>query len=951
MRAVWITPSPSEIAHALTEFTGEPHGTVTAYEDAALPYLHRRIPLSTAIEARTFTDLARRVARACGLEPSQIASGAVYDAAVARACAGDPSPHPLINRSLRHASMHRRVGDVLQDLRAWGIPLADLEWAAGLSPATVEKLRLLQAIDRDLTESLRALNFDQHSAHLAAVLGEVPDLDGESDRLWVLVGDTVHPRRSRWLQWADSNGFDVTVVLFRAAHDGDLFSGARETAEQLGISVAPPTYGAPIALRLYAPNPGPDPSSLAESGPSLQLVQAPDPMSECEWLVSHVRDLPTYASRAIYVRDADLYFPLLAIAADQLGVELAIPRREPLLNNAAARLTLRLLDAYCSPDPRTLEFLTNIACGGWTRDGRNRAQQIFGEAVLSPDPWATVATTIAGETQMPEWLGPLLGERETARSMDRSPADWHAWLRDFFERLPWHQTLKERDAANQSVDHATEFDLVAFPAMLRALAGYASVDRATRESALSLADFSRLLRQLWEGSTIHYPRPTTGVPVTGNINTLPPCTHLFIPGLVEGHFPRRRREDPVLNDLERDEINAAGAGLAPLATSLEAVRKERDLLYRLAISPTTSLYVSYPATNGDSDGIPSFMLTTLRELGMPTEAHVYGLNDSARAVTPVPPDPDAHHAQPDTCAALAEPDRRSATIPALVDAMTCPFRYQFTHRIRLPKTRSGAAWWSLGAIPAETAVHHMGNPVAERQALEAGLDAHLRQLTPTTAPWELDLIRFSAQGVIQDFVRRSELAQELWPRERTRVNVAYGTASFRDWSIGIEGTAAAVSEVDGRILITRYRSHLSEPTGLSDRLFMEIGLMICAMRGESRGMPLVELDGLTGRRALFHMPGELPTYYGGPKKKEGIYRIELAPAEPTHGDAQPPSPDKLRAESRAVAVRLAEMTRSALDVMRTGDLTVRRNEQCERCRLRALCRLEEDPLDAEGDDA
>ncbi|MDX2066741.1 MAG: hypothetical protein SFX74_13475, partial [Fimbriimonadaceae bacterium] len=808
MRALWITPSPSEIAHALSDFTAVPHGTVTAFEDAALPFLHRRVPVSTAIEARTFSDLAHRIARACGLEPSRIASGAVYDAAVARACASGPADSPLVNRALRHAPMQQRVGTTLEQLRAYGVPLRDLEWAARLAPSTLEKLQLLSAVDRDVTESLAALNFDQHTAHLASVLHEVPDLDGESDRLWVLVGDSVHPRRSRWLQWADANGFDVTVVLYRAAHDGDLFAGARESAAHLGIAHEPPMYAAPIAQRLYAPDVPPEAPSLAESGPALTLVQAPDPMAECEWLLSHLRALPSHATSAIYVRQSEQYYPLLAIAADQLGIELAIPRREPLLNNAAARLTLQLLEAYHSPDPRALEFLTQIACGRWSRDIRNRAVQIFGEAILADDPWTYVGRTVAAEPGLPAWLHPLLEARTAALAAERSPADWHAWLRELFELLPWHQTLKEPNDANQSVDHATEFDLVAFPAMLRALAGYASVDRATQESSLDLAAFTGLLRQLWEGTQIHYPRPTTGVTVTGNADTLPPCTHLFVPGLLEGVFPRRRHEDPVLNDLEREEVNAAGVALADLPNSHEDIRKERDLFYRLAITPTTGLYVSYPAINDDSDGIPSFMLTTLRELGLPTVEIAYGLADAAIPVVPAAAEPDLHAAGRESQAVLAEPERRSATIPALVDAMTCPFRYQFTHRVRLPRPRSGAAWWSLGAIPAETAVHHMGNPVAERQALHDGLDAHLRQIAPTTPPWEMELIRFSAGGAIEDFVRRSELAQQLWPREHTRVNVAYGTASFRDWSIGIDGTAAAVSDVNGRLLVTRYRSHL-----------------------------------------------------------------------------------------------------------------------------------------------
>ncbi|MDX2066315.1 MAG: hypothetical protein SFX74_11275, partial [Fimbriimonadaceae bacterium] len=186
-----------------------------------------------------------------------------------------------------------------------------------------------------------------------------------------------------------------------------------------------------------------------------------------------------------------------------------------------------------------------------------------------------------------------------------------------------------------------------------------------------------------------------------------------------------------------------------------------------------------------------------------------------------------------------------------------------------------------------------------------------------------------------------------WPREHTRVNVAYGTASFRDWSIGIDGTAAAVSDVNGRLLVTRYRSHLSEPTKLSERLFMEVGLMICATRDASRGLPLVEIDGLSGRRALFHLPEDALPFHRNPNRREKMHRVTLAPPEASSEASRGQSQDS-RAAARDVAVRLSEMTQTALRVMHTGDLSLRQNAECERCRLRTLCRLDENATEESG---
>ena len=54
----------------------------------------------------------------------------------------------------------------------------------------------------------------------------------------------------------------------------------------------------------------------------------------------------------------------------------------------------------------------------------------------------------------------------------------------------------------------------------------------------------------------------------------------MLQGMLEGVFPRRRSEDPILTDLERAEISLY-LETRPLPDSHREARRERDQFYRL----------------------------------------------------------------------------------------------------------------------------------------------------------------------------------------------------------------------------------------------------------------------------------------------------------------------------------------------------------------------------------
>ena len=120
---------------------------------------------------------------------------------------------------------------------------------------------------------------------------------------------------------------------------------------------------------------------------------------------------------------------------------------------------------------------------------------------------------------------------------------------------------------------------------------------------------------------------------------------VFVPGLAERLFPQRPREDPLLLDDRREQLDAG------LAAAGDARRPERLLLQLAVGAATERLYLSFPRLElGESrPRVPSFYaLDVMRAItgtlpGHDTLARKAAAASGARLAWPAPQDPARGH--------------------------------------------------------------------------------------------------------------------------------------------------------------------------------------------------------------------------------------------------------------------------------------------------------------------
>ena len=78
--------------------------------------------------------------------------------------------------------------------------------------------------------------------------------------------------------------------------------------------------------------------------------------------------------------------------------------------------------------------------------------------------------------------------------------------------------------------------------------------------------------------------------------------------------PKRRIEDPILNDEDRIFLHHHFSDLPPLKDSFSVARSERDLFIRLCSVAEKKLVFSYPQTDETKDNVPAFYLTELEKI-------------------------------------------------------------------------------------------------------------------------------------------------------------------------------------------------------------------------------------------------------------------------------------------------------------------------------------------------
>jgi hypothetical protein len=936
LRVLSAVPGSTSFGPIIRDFCRRGEGVVTAFAESALPICKRFVEEDDAVEVLAFGEVVSRFLRMCGEDARPLAQSGQMEAAVARACLELPADSPF-TRTARFPGLHKALVRTIKELHEWGIDREEMrELASIASPRLAAKLNSLADLDHAVDEVMLALGRQSHSAQMRACFDSLPERDGSFDRLLVLVGSEECPLRLRWLQWAVEKGTDVTVVLERHAADAPIFAGARRTAAALGAAPQPIGEGNRLLKNLFAPD-------LSDGAPvDVSIVSASDPLAEAEWALRGCLEEERPDQAGIYVRNLETYAPLIESAAKRLGIPVRIARRAPLLTNSFARLTLTALEFCASNDVRTLGPILQSSYLGL--GGEGQAQLVSGLREchsMRQLQWEALRTWADVHEEDFPWVGALLDWRQKA-SGALPLREWKTLLCELIgvdERFPWSTRIMGRDRIMAERDRRARHQLE------RLLANYVTVEGIDNDRSMNLAEVARLCRRLWKDADVSIPSADYGVTVADDPYALADVETLRVMGMLEGVFPRRRSEEPVLTDYDREEISGLRPGQPALLDSHDKAEAERDAFYRVCAAARKRLVFSYPLADDARDNIPAFYLT---EVERAAAGHVarkdFPRTLFAPAMDACATDHDrllrqaleAPRELPNSVELISQAAKEAMRPPEghrfrpgeLRDALQCPFQYALRHRLHLRVRRRGTRWQSLRKLPqAAGLLGQSTRPQAEHALIEA-LNAELDKLYSDVPDWEMQLLRSGGRRLIREWLRREFRAREVWPKEpeSVKANAAFGGEGLRDAMPGgilLEGVVPAISRHQRYSVAHLYGSGARDPKNLSEVEKLYYGLYFLALHETGREGAL-EIESMRGKRELVVL-----TRAGGPVNghvQDGLSVVDLATADDPALSKKIFFDDVKRALRRAVE-RIYD---SRIDAMK-GD-------HCDWCDYGELCR-------------
>lgn len=859
IRLVGVAPGAAAMRGVVREFAKK-GGIVTATSDRRLRPLRQLVGNDAEVELIPFGDAVGKLAVLAGGQPQPMVQKGHARAAVAEAFQSLP-PGSLIAESGAFPATHRCVAECISELRAWRISSDDLfEASRKAKGVQSSKLAEIATIYRDCMATFAALGRDQNAGRLEACFElEDSSLLGNS-RLLVVLGSEYEPLTCDWLLWLSGLKAEVVVVIEGHETLPGSFEGAAKIEAHLGVPLTRQGEANRIVRSLLAER------SDARDGLKVVFSNSPDMLAETEWaLRAFLKDAEERPldGCALLVRNLDQYAPMVESAARRLGVPLRSSRRVPLLSNGFAKLIIEAIEACAESDIRSISRLARSTY--FESEPGFREHLDVGIRASQQDmtqQWQRLAAWAEGERDHAPWLALLLAWREEAVSGRHPMSKWIGLVRDLGV-LPW--TWDETSHTGSRDDHAQT-------ALQRMLAQVASIENVRSKRVYSLEEFARRVRTLASDADTSVPETPSGVLLVSSAEELGDCHSLTVLGMLEGVFPKRRSEDPVLNDQDRRFLSEALNLKAPLRDSHEAARAERDELLRVCAAPTQLLTLSYPLVDDDRDNIPAFWLKDVETAAGDVERIVHSRTDIA-------PTGAYGRSAADTALAIAlaagtlesEPPRltepRSAAVvrgdPSrryelgeLRDAFQCPFRYWARRRAGLQARREARAWERLSVLPQRAKLAVQPTREAATRALEQELEKLEAELEGLAASESVALLRAGGERLIKGWVDREFRARELWPRSDVQAPVSLGEGGLKDTFAGtpLRGSLAGLATFEGHTVATRYRLRGNYQTwneltwrSLSADHRFDVAFSLSLIPNPRRGL---ELDSAEGQRTL-----------------------------------------------------------------------------------------------------
>ena len=920
LELISIVPGPKNVARLVQRFGKHEYGLVTSLNDSQLPMLRAELDDQTMVDVKSFGEVVRQIHQLTGLPSRRIATSRQVLTAIGIVCAEIDASSPF-RKVADMPGFHECLLEVFREMGQWGVIGTESEGLKKIiasHPGLAKVSELVELFD-EVIGILEKANATIVSKMISECLDSTIDMDGQDSRLLFFMGSLIHPAAIKWVLWLVEEGADVQVILDRHATDGDIFHLSKVVINELGIKPSAPGEGTKLLNNLFAKSSSP--------GVDLDWVEVHccgDPLSESEWALRKCLDINDFSKTAILTRNIDQYGPIIIHAGETLGVPIDTRRRIPLLASGFAKVTLSILRALSTDDVRDLvnPFQTSYF-------GVPDVTELLETCHTNPlNDWEEIVAELGKLEEPDEYLKEIfeyvLAFRGKTLERSRTMAEWHAELKQFLEAAPWLKNAQERDLRAQT-------------SLLSNLAQDATIQIVQNPGAVPYREWLDHADQIWQMSDVSVPGGDNGILLVSSPEELGEIDNLLVLGMLEGSFPRRRSENPILSDELKKGLSDLIKGPA-LNDSFDVARSERDLFYRVCACPSKSLYFSYPMSDGESDNVPAFYLEEIKRICLTGDVIIH----PRRLLTP-PIDACRSDYDRDLAARLDHPnlkpinnelederavelvrfdmkDVQPRSLRSLVDC-----NYKFAAERLIPEQQQPSDHWGwMLEVPRRARLLTIADEKTAKAQMNQVLIGYLDELRPRLPAWEFDMIYHGSTRLVEGLIEREFLAREVWGRNpvNTKLDVKFGDPQLNPerFKYQLTGKVAGITDQNGIRTIHLYRR--TPPKDVKeeavDKYLTEYGMYFAAA-WEGVSEVRIEIDGLSEHRTTLIF-ADIQTLE---KRGEQLVVLNLA---------------KQYGNKIELAERMKDLLRVPKAIAVSGQMTVRAGDHCAFCNFADLCR-------------
>ncbi len=667
-----------------------------------------------------------------------------------------------------------------------------------------------------------------------------------------------------------------------------------------------------------------------------QLFSTPDILAECEWVVhkcmEHTKGHVSGKRIGIYAKELESYAPLLRVAAERVGLPLRFCMRTKLVENTFVGYVNNLLKWLLLEDISSASYVINSSYSGINYEEKQFLLDSLHRSIPHNDSHQVLLDNLPSTFECSVWLKKIIEWGLSVKSIECNLETWIQNLRDlilivsdnFFDENPYNR------------DELLERDQRACLSLIRSLTDYASIHTRDVYRHYSASKFHDVCIKVWEMDDVVYPYMQSGVTVTNNLDALQELDVLFVVGCLEGFYPKKRRENVILSDEDKQLVSETVSLVHLLPNSYDTVREERDDFIRICALPSEQILFSYPETSEDRDNIPAFYITEIeRYLGRDLHTKHYtrldGVNrekEQRKILTNKADEKDSW-----TSEFLAGKREGCVDVKELVSIEQCPFRAALKYGldVREDATLQNAFGYVLKLLNWDRTMEMKSEEEARKMLLSQFQVLLSEKLYKLTA-WEKSLLSGAVKNRINNFIKREFSARDLWRRKEKELykNEDISEANSRN-SITIQGeqitlvgTLPARYTTDEYTILTSFDNgyrYVSWDNDFSSQHLLE-GILMLTQYGKNLATG-IEVDDLNEKRYLLL----LPKLYDNSLKSSSDGMLNIREVS-----------DNIPEYYKQLRVKMLE----CWNQWKKGNMVPKKNDSCRSCAYHSLCRIEKD---------